>query len=150
MDFVPRTIQTMVKRDTYFENGLEIYQSIRSFIVRKNLKIEKKKFFEKYLETYFENGFVKKVYRNNPPNYVMKFEKRGGKDGFVHYKGLQEYIEANTLVEALPFDKLDYLFRIYLALVTAVLFLCLVQYFAVQLAIYLIQKWLLFFVRFEQ
>lgn len=59
----------------------------------------------------------------------MKLEKRGSKDGFVHYACLQEYIGANTVVTALSLEKLDYLFRIYLTLVTAILLANLVHYY---------------------
>ena len=47
----------------------------------------------------------------------------------MHYDGLQAYIEENTIVEALPFDKLDYLFRIYLAIVIAILLVNLAHYY---------------------
>ena len=52
MDFAARLSQTLVKRDTYFERGLEIFQSIRTFIVRTDLKTEVKRFFERHLENY--------------------------------------------------------------------------------------------------
>lgn len=129
MDFLSRIIQTFLRKDTYLESNLEVYQSIRSFAIRKGIKMERRKYFEKRLGTLMENGLVRKLYRETPPSFPgLKLEKRGGEDGFVHYNGLQDYITANTKVEALLFDKLDYLFRIYLALVTAVLFVNLTHY----------------------
>lgn len=123
-DFGTRLIQTLLRRDTFYERNAEIYQSIRAFPIRKGLELEKRKFFERGLAIFTENGFTTKVYRNSPPNYTaMKFEKRGGQDGFTHYDGLQDYIASNTLTTALAFDKLDYLFRCYFALVIAILFL---------------------------
>ena len=148
-EFWVRGIQTFAKRDTYYERGLEIYQSIRNILIRKGLEINKKAFLQKYMKVLLEEGLTAKFLQDSPPNYLMKFAERGGKDGFVHYDGLQEYIEANTLVEALPFDKLDYLFRIYLGLVTAILFLCLAHYFVVQLLISRIKNWLILFIPFH-
>lgn len=142
IDVIIRAIQTFAKRDTYVQKNLEIYQSVRTFLIKKGIKI-KKKFFKKYLEVLIEQGFTTKMYRNNFPNYLMKYEREGGEDGFVHFESVQQYIEANTKVSALQLDKLDYLFRIYFALVTAILFLALVQYCVLQLVIRLIQNWLL-------
>lgn len=75
--------------------------------------MEMRKHLEKYGESFTESGFSKKFVLNFPNLTEMKLEPRSGKDGYMHYEGLQAYIEANTKVEALPFDKLDYLFRIW-------------------------------------
>lgn len=100
--------------------NLEIYQSIRSFILRKSMKMEKRKYLEKHFGSYIENGFAKKSHRNDPPSLPgLELEKRGA---FLHYDGLQEYVKENTKVETLPFDKLDHLFRIHLAIAVALLF----------------------------
>ena len=138
-DFFPRVIQTFARRDTYIERSLEIYQSIRTLVLSKNTGIEKRKYFENFLLLFNQHGFSIRLYRNTPPNYTpIKFEKRGGKDGFVHYESLQEYIAANTQVDALSFYKLDYLFRIYFVLVSAILLINLLHYFVVKIAVKLV------------
>lgn len=142
-----RILQTFMRRDTYMESQLEIYQGIRTFLVGKKTKTEKKRYYEKCIGLSLEHGFSKKFYRD-PPSYIgVKFEKQGGSDGFVHYGGLQDYINANTVVVALPFDKLDYLFRIYLAFVAVILLVNLIHYglktLAIRLKIRRFQAWLL-------
>lgn len=122
-----RILHTFEESSTYVDKNLVIYQSLRTIIVRKGLGIEKKKYAEKYASLMFEHGFSKK-YSRNLPNFFSVEAKRGGRDGFVHYDHLQEYLDANTRVTALPFDKLDYLFRGYFAFVTAILLLNLVYY----------------------
>lgn len=129
LNFLIRLAHTFLRRDTYMEATLALYESIRSFIVRKDLKIEIRKWGEAYLYFLVEHGIAKKIYRSIPNYSGIKFEKRGGKNGFVHYDGLNEYIEANTKIEALSFDKLDYLFRIYFAVGLVALFVNLAHYF---------------------
>lgn len=117
-----RLIQTLLRKDTYIEKSFEIYQIVRSLVFRRGLQTEKKKFIERFISPYTENGFSKKIYRDNVPIlFEVKFESRG-KDGFMHFDSLQEYIAVHTRVEALSFDKLDHLFRIYFALIIVVLF----------------------------
>lgn len=108
-DLLFRVFQTLLRGDTYTETTLEIYQSIRTFVIRKHMPMAKKAYLEKCIKLIAENGFSKKFFRDLPySDYTgMKLAKRGGNDGFVHYAGLQEYIDANTEVTALPFDKLE-------------------------------------------
>ena len=87
----------------------------------------KRKYFEKYLSLHTECGFTQKVFRDFPNYTGMKLKKRGGQGGFVHYEGLQDYIAGHKMVTALQFDKLDYLFRIYFSIITAILFVNLVH-----------------------
>ena len=130
LDFSSRVIATFTRMDTYFETGLELYQSARTFIIPKSMKFEKRKRLDDYFLKFAEYGFPVKELTEEPPTPLgMKLEKRGGKDGFMHYKGLQEYIAENTKVEPLAFDKLDYLFRLYLTLITVILFVNLVHYY---------------------
>lgn len=64
-----RLIQTfVVKEHTFIEETLEIHQSIRPFLFAKGLKMEKRVYFERCTGAYFEFGFSKKTYRNDPPN----------------------------------------------------------------------------------
>lgn len=124
-----RIAQTIVKKDTYIETGLEIYQTVRTFLIRPRMKRQKKKHFERFIKLIMENGFTKKYYRDIPiPKDVQKLEQRGE---FRHYKGLRDYVEANTKVTALSFEKLDYLFRIYLAIVVTILSVNIIHYFIV-------------------
>lgn len=55
--------------------------------------------------------------------------KRGGKDGFMNFENVQDYIEENTRIEALQFYRLDYLFRLFITLVSLLLCLNLMHYF---------------------
>lgn len=122
----------MFRTNTYLESTLEVHQTIRTYVTRKNINPGKRKFFEKCVSLFFENGFSNKLYQFTPPNYSgIEFVKRGGRgqDGFMHYDGLQAYIAENTIVEALHFDKLDYLFRVYVALLIAFLFLNFAHYY---------------------
>ena len=41
--------------------------------------------------------------------------KLGGKDGLMAYSNVQDYINDNSYIGPLLFDKLDYLFRLYFA-----------------------------------
>ena len=139
----------LVRKDTYLEN-LEIYQSIRSFVIKKDLQIEKQNYIERYLKVLTEFGFTTRFYQNTPPIYEgIKLEKRGG-DGFVHYDGLQDYVAANTKITALSFDKLDYLFRIFFALLSAILLLNLLYRYVVSIVIAQIQNWLFRFISFAR
>lgn len=129
LNFLTRIVQTFARTHTYIEIALEVYQTIRSMVIRKGIGMAKKKFVEKNIGTYLEHGFLMKTYRSDPPNHLgIKFEPRGG-SGFMHFDGLQEYIENFTRVEALSFDKLDYLFRIYCALLTVIFFVNMAHFY---------------------
>ena len=130
-----RLIQTFLRRDTYLETNLEIYQSIRSYAIRKGMKAEERKYFESCLGLLMEGGFMKKLYRDPPNETGIKLEKQGGQDGFVHYSGLQDYIAKNTKVGALRFEKLDYLVRTYFAFATSALLLNLAYFCAKKVGI---------------
>lgn len=120
-----RLIQTFVNRNTYLERSVEAYQTLRTMLLRKGIPIHLRRYFEKCMAPYLENGFSEKTYRNPPSDLLLgvKLAPRGGRDGFQHFDGLQAYVEEHTRVEALSFDKLDYLFRIYLALLAAIMFM---------------------------
>ena len=144
-DFMTRVVQMLIRRDTYMDENVEIYQSIRTFVTKKTMQTEKKKFFERYTQALNELGFTARFARNTPPKHKdIELEERGQK-GFVHYDGLQNYIAANTRIAALSFDKLDYLFRIYLALLIAILGLNLLHCYLVTIVLWLHQNWLLLF-----
>ena len=130
VEFVTRAISTVTRMDTYFETSFEIFQTIRTLIHGKNIQMEKKRYFERCLGLYLEFGFSKRLLHNEPSPDIfgMKLEPRG-KDGFMHFDSLQAYIAENTRVEPLPFSKLDYLFRIYFALITAILLINLAHYY---------------------
>ena len=46
-----------------------------------------------------------------PNHFAIQFAKTSGKDGFLNYMSLQDFIEDHTLIGPFLFDKLDYLFR---------------------------------------
>ena len=138
----------MVKTDTFLEN-LELHQSVRTFVIQNGLHAEKESLLAHFLYGFAEAGLASRVFHRIRPNYTpLKLEKVGGKDGFVHYEGLQEYIEANTRISALQFNQLDYLFRVYLTIVTAILVLHLVHFVAM-IGNHQIQNWLLRWVSFS-
>lgn len=130
VEFAVRAIATFTRMNTYFDTNFEIFQSQRTLVHGKHIPMEKKRYFERCLGLYLEHGFSKRLLHNEPPSdaFEMKLEPRG-KDGFMHFDGLQAYVEENTRVEALPFSKLDYLFRIYFALITAILLINLAHYY---------------------
>lgn len=134
-----RLLHAFQEFGTYVETNLVIHQSLRSFIVKKNLDIGKKIYAERFASVLFEHGHLKKASRN-VPNYFGVEAKRGG---YVHYNTLQEYLAANTRVIAFPFDRLDYLFRVYLAVVTLLLLLNLAHYFVTRVIICQLRIWFL-------
>ena len=99
------------------ESNLEVYQSIRAFIINKDISVEKRKYLDGRLMLFNEHNFLKRFIRDLPNFSGIKLEK----EEFVHYNGLQEYIVANTKVIALQYERLDYLFKIYLAIVAVIL-----------------------------
>lgn len=129
VEFAVSVIQTFTRMNTYFDTNLEIYQSIRTLVFRKNISRKMKKHFERCLGLYLEFGFSKRLLHSelSPNELGMKLEPRG-KDGFMHFDGLQAYITEFTRVEPLPFSKLEYLFLIYFGLITAILFVNLTHY----------------------
>ena len=133
LDLMFQVIHTLLKSDTFTELNYEVYQSIRAFIIKKDMKVKKRKHLENFIRTFAENGFSIKFHRNIPNYTNIKLEKRGDKDGFAHYDGLQDYIEANTMVTALRFDKLDYLFRIYFAALIFILLVNLTHYYIMKI-----------------
>lgn len=107
LNFLMRGAQTITQTHTYIQEDLEIYQSIRTFLIGRGVKREKKEYFERCLTPYIENGFAIEGFRSDLPNSrIMKLEPRGGKDGFLHFDSLQAYIKEHTRIEALSFEKL--------------------------------------------
>lgn len=128
VDYLTRLVQTFLQRDTYSESSFKVFESIRTFIVRKTLKREEKCLFERHLNSLKEHGVIEKVYSNVPNFFGIELAKRGGKDGFEHYESLQAYTADHTMVVALPFRKLDYLFRLYYGFLATVLFVYLIHH----------------------
>ena len=129
LEFLTRTVQSLVRADTFIQETFEIYQSLRSFVIPKQISKEKRMYMETTIAAYLENGFSKTSDRNSPPNlFQIKFEPRGP-DGFMSYGSLQEYIGEHTKVETLSFDKLICLFRIYFVLISGILIMNFVHYF---------------------
>ena len=77
----------LIKSDTYVETNLVVYESLRTFIAKKNLEINKKKAVKKHFGLWTEHGYPKKFYRNTP-NFFGIGAKRSGKNDFVHYNSL--------------------------------------------------------------
>lgn len=126
LTFMTRAVQSFLRSSTYMEERLEIYQSIRSLLINRQMKIAKKNYLDKCLRAFVEGGFSIKFSRTDPPPYSgMKFEPRGD---HMHFDSLQAFIKGHTLVKALSFDKLDHLFRIYFASISIMLFLNLAHY----------------------
>ena len=165
----------MIHMDTFVEASFEISQSVRSYLLSKTMPIEKRNFFEACMQAYLEMGFSRKItHGSSPPNHLgIKFEPRGGSEGYLHFNSLQvtkrsfeflgssnsfsavwlrskqwtvskfshslslsllqEYIQEHTKVEPLSFDKLNYLFRIYFALMAAIFLVNFAHYFFVRM-----------------
>lgn len=121
-----RVISALARKDTFVVENLGIYQSVRSFIVRKNTEIEKRRHMEKCVRLMTEHGFPDRMFRDIPD--YTQFGLNDNQNGYRHYNGLLDYIEKNTLVVPLSLDKLTYLFRVYFSLVTAFLVLSLIHY----------------------
>lgn len=142
MDLLARAVWTIARTNSYIEERLDIYQTIRSFLTRKHLTMNEKKHFEGSVVVYSEFGFHKRYYQNTLPfQQELKLEPRGG--GFMHFDGVQSFIEEHTKVEALSFDKC--LFRIYFGVLIVVLFVNFAHYLVeasgirVQLRVFLIR-----------
>ena len=129
----------LIESDTYVETNLVVYESVRTLMAKKNLEINKKKAVEKHFGLWTEHGCQEK-YLRNMPNF---FGNGAGKDDFVHYNSLGEYLDKNTMATGLAFDKLDYLFRIYFALVIAILLANTAHYWTRKLARCQIPIWFL-------
>ena len=124
----------LMDREVYIQANLELYQSNRPFVISKHMGAKRKKYFEKSLWSSVEMGLLKRFLEGPIPDFLKVY--LGQKDGqgqSMYYDGLLSYIEAHTKTTALSFDKLDYLFRIYSALISAVL--------VVNLAHYFVKKW---------
>ena len=134
LEFLVRAVGVFTRRDTYLESNFEIYQTIRSFVFWKGMSRSKIKYFEESIERYVELGFGEKFDRSGelPKISAIKFEPRGD---FKHYSSMIDYVEDNTRVEALSFDKLNYLFRIYFVLLVVILFVNFVHYCFVRIGI---------------
>ena len=130
----------LIESDTYVETNVVVYESLRTFITKKNMEINKKKAVEKHFRIWVEQGYSQKVYRDIPNIFRLG---KDGKNDFAHYNSLQEYLDKNTIVTGLAFDKLDYLFRVYFALVIAILLLNLVHYSAKKVTRRQIRIWFL-------
>ena len=97
VDYVTRLAHTFLQRDSYSEMNFEVFESIRTFIVRKTLKREEKCLFERHLNSLKEHGVIERFYSNVPNFFGIELAKRGGKDGYQHYTSLQDYIDDRSL-----------------------------------------------------
>lgn len=141
VDFFTRLVQTFLQRDTYTETSFKVFESILTFIARKNLKREEKSLFERHLNSLKEHGVIERFFSNVPNFFGVELAKRGGKDGFEHYASLQDYTADHTMVVALPFRKLDYLFRLFFGLLLAVLFIHLIHRISLVLSSHPVLGW---------
>ena len=123
----------VIESDTYIETNLVVYQSLRTLIAKKNLEIGKKMALEKHFNIYAEHGFHKKG-EQNIPNFFGLETGRVGKRVFRQYNSLQEYLAENTMVTGLAFEKLDYFFRIYFAIVIAIFLVNLVHFCVIKVS----------------
>ena len=92
LDALVKVVKAFIRRDSFTEESLEIYQPIRTFITLKGLRIEKRNCMEKCVRLFTEPGFAKKLYQDLPNYTGLKLEKQGDEDGFVHYGSLQDYM----------------------------------------------------------
>ena len=116
-----RVIQALVKSNTFIGEE-KLYEILRAFIIRKNLEVEKKAFLNRFVQTVVQFGFYRKMFNNIPNWTVFDLPKESGEDGYQTFLNLFEFIEEYTRVTALPFGRLDYFFRLCLALQCVLLF----------------------------
>ena len=110
-DFAPKIIQAMGTKNT-FTYLKPIYESVRTLIRRKNLKKEFADYLDFCIDFYLSLGIFQKGV-SGFADFQSHAMPKTGKDGFVNYYHLSDYIEDHSLVVPLTFYQLDYLFRIY-------------------------------------
>lgn len=83
---------------------------------------------QQLLRTTKEFWFLSKMFNNIPNWTLFDLPKEGGKDGYQTFLNLFEFLDEYTRVTALPLDRLDYFFRLCLALQCVLLFAQLTHY----------------------
>ena len=127
LEHLPKVIQTYVKKNT-FVSDQSFYETYRSFIISKTMKKKNQKFINQCIYYFSEYGFVLLI-TTNFPNYLgIPLVKTGGKDGFLNYNSLQDYISDNTFTVALSLDKLEYFFRVYFVFSILILLIKMIHY----------------------
>lgn len=130
LDLLARAAKNFMGRQIYMQTDLELYQSNRPFVLSKHMEAKKRNYLDKFGQLFNEMGLSTKSLRNQIPDFVKSYlGPNDGQGGYMYYDSLQAYIDSHTKVIALPFDKLDYLFRICFALLTFLLFFNLAHYY---------------------
>ena len=125
--YFPKAVQTFAKKNT-FTSDQSFYETLRSFITSKTMEKKIQKLINKCIYNVSEFGFAL-TYATYFPNYTgIPLVKTGGKDGFLNYNSLQDFISNNTLIVALSLDKLDYFFRLYFIFSNLILLINLIHY----------------------
>ena len=133
-DFAPKITQALGRQNTYI-NLNPICESIRTLIVRQSLRKDIKDFLNYGVNLYASFGVFQRAI-----NGFTTFQSEGhsvpktGKDGFLNFDNLNDYIEHHSLVAPLTFIQLDYLFRIYFSILALLLALNMAHYAQVRLA----------------
>lgn len=121
-----RIIQALVKKDTFIGEQ-KLYEILRAFVVKKNLDKQMLAFLNRYVQTVLQFGLFQRMFTNIPNWTVLEMAKEGGRDGFMTYLSLSDFIEKNTFIGPLPFSKLDYFFRAYIVLQSLLVVTCLIH-----------------------
>ena len=122
-----KVIQTLMKKSTFVGND-PLFESNRGLLISKNTRKELKKFLNECVNFFLSHGFIKKLIKTIPNYTGIPLAKTGGKDGFVNYSSIQDYIAEFTFIVPLALDKLDYLFRIYFVFLIIMLFINFAHY----------------------
>lgn len=127
IDFMPKLFQSIGKQNTY-SNLSPICESVRTLIIRKNLRKDIKDYLNFVINLYTSAGIFQKALTGFGEFSGFIFPKTGSGDAFVNYDNLQSYLEAHSLVSLVTFHSLDYFFRIYFSILTLLLALSLRKY----------------------
>ena len=129
LEMTLKTAQTFLERkDIFTDSNFEVYTSIRTLIIRKGLKEEKREHFRKFLTMLLEMGHPIHFRRDFPDVLGIELATKGDKEAPKIYWGLQEYIIENTRVQGLTFNQLDHLARLYFGVIIATLLANFVHY----------------------
>lgn len=141
-----KIFQSLAGQSTY-TNTNPIIESVRTLVFKKTFRKDVKKFFDFGLNLYAAYGIFQKGVDGFSEFQRHVMPKTGGRDGFMNYLSLMNYINDHSEVVPLKFVQLDYLFRIYFGVLLLFLFCNMAHYAKVRLAnLFQMLKILLWFV----
>ena len=121
-------------RQSTFTNTNPIIESVRALVFKKNFRKDLRKYFNFVINLYGQYGLFQKGIEGFSDFQSHSVPKTGGPDGHLNYFSLSDYISHYSKVDVLKFVQLDYLFRIYFAILGLLLFCNMAHYAKVRLA----------------